>query len=151
MASGIIDQLRTDTFQAVKDGDEMKAGIARLAMAAVKNAEIEKGSEFTDEEVQNVLRKEAKKLSDSIEQFNAAGREELVSATQGQLDYLNSFLPAMMSEEEVGAVVDAVIKESGAAGPQDMGRVMGQAMGRLKGQADGGVVKSVVEQKLAAL
>lgn len=151
MASSILEQLRKDTFQAVKEGDELKAGIARLAMAAVKNAEIEKGEQFTDEEVTEVIRKESKKLSDSIEQFRGADREDLASSSESQLNYLNSFLPAMMSIEEVEAVVSQVIQESGAEGMKDMGKVMGQAMARLKGKADGGMVKKVVEQKLGEI
>lgn len=149
MASQITETLRKDTFQAVKDGDEMKAGIARIASSAIKNQEIEKGSELTNDEEIEVLKKEAKKLKDSIEQFGAAGREDLVAPSQAQLDYLNRFLPAMMSDEEIAKVVDDVIAKSGAEGMKDMGKVMGQAMGLLKDKADGGQVKKIVEERLA--
>jgi uncharacterized protein len=146
--SEILTIIRKDMFTATKNKDEMRKGITQIVLSAAKNKELETGKELKDEQVIEVLRKEAKKLLDSFEQFTAAGRDDLSSSTKTQLDYVETFLPQLMSLEEVKVVVEKKIETLGATSLRDMGKVMGATMGELKGKADGGVVKTAVEELL---
>jgi uncharacterized protein len=146
--SEILTTIRKDMFTATKDKDEMRKGIAQILMASVKNKELETGKELKDEQVIEILRKEAKKLLDSFQQFTDAGREDLATSTKSQLDYVETFLPQLMSLEEVKVVVAKKIEALGATSVREMGKVMGATMGELKGKADGAVVKTAVEELL---
>lgn len=135
-------------FEASKTKDIGKADILKMAMASVKNQEVEVGKSLSDEEIVAVLRKESKKVADSIEQFKAMGRDDLLDKEQYQLEILESYLPQLMSKEDIEVVVKQKIADLGVSSVSDMGRVMGVVMGELKGKADGGLVKDVVQEVL---
>lgn len=139
---------RTDAMRA-RDADRLST--IRLMLAALQNAQIEAMHPLSDEEAIAVLRKQAKMRRDSIEQFRKGGREDLVRKEEAELVIVESYLPAGMSEEQLRAVVRAVIAESGATGPKEMSTVMRTAMSRLGGQADGRQVQGIVREELAAL
>jgi len=145
----LVDTIRKDMFQASKDGDKDRENILKMAIASVKNAEIEKGEELKKEEIQKILRKEVKKIKDSIEQFKEMGRDDLVAKEVVQLEVLQEYLPQPLSEKEVREVVEAKIKELGAEDMGDMGKVMGAAMKELEGKADGNTVKDIVQEILS--
>jgi uncharacterized protein len=145
----LVDTIRKDMFQASKEGQVEKSDILKMALASAKNMEIEKGEELTDMEVEKVLRKEVKKIQDSIEQFGKMGRDDLIGKEKIQLDVLNTYLPELLSEDDVKKVVEAKIEELGAKDMRDMGKVMGMVMKELDGKTDGNTVKNIVQSLLS--
>lgn len=141
----LLESLRKDMFEASKVKDTHKVDILKMAMASVKNQEVEVGKSLSDEEVLAVLRKESKKVSDSIEQFKIMGRDDLLGKEQYQLEILESYLPQLMSKDDVEKFVREKISEFGTVTENDMGKVMGAVMNELKGKADGRLVKDVVQ------
>jgi len=146
----LLETLRKDMFSATKDGNTTKADILKMAIAAIKNSELEKGEPLEDKEIVKVLRKEVKKIQDSISQFTTMGRQDLVDRETKQLDVLQEYLPKQMSEEEIKKVVKAKIVELEAEGMKDFGKVMGVVMKELAEQAEGGMVKDIIESLLNA-
>lgn len=144
----LLETLRKDMFSATKDGNTTKADILKMAIAAIKNAEIEKGEALEDKEIVKVLRKEVKKIQDSISQFTTMGRQDLVDRETKQLEVLQEYLPKQMSEEEIKKVVKAKIVELEAEGMKDFGKVMGVVMKEIAEQAEGGIVKDIIESLL---
>ena len=145
----LVDSIRKDMFLASKDGDSRKSDILKMVLASIKNAEITKGEALEDAEVEKILRKETKKINDSISQYTEMGRNDLVENEKLQLEVLEAYLPELMSDEEVEKAVKAKIEELGAKDKRDMGRVMGTVMKELDGKADGGTVKRFVDQLLS--
>jgi hypothetical protein len=145
----LMDTLRKDMFDASKKGEVEKADILKMAMASIKNAQIASEKELTDTDIELILRKEVKKVKDSIEQFEKMGREDLLKKEELQLEVLQSYLPELMSEEDVERVVEEKIEQLGAKDMRDMGKVMGVVMKELNGKTDGSTVKSIVEKLLS--
>ncbi|MCD6422067.1 GatB/YqeY domain-containing protein [bacterium] len=138
----------TDALKkALKEKDSLKTLTLRQVLSAIKNAEIDKKGELTDEEIGQVLLKEIKKRKESVELYRKGKREELAEKEEKEIKIIEEFLPEMLSEEEIGEIVEKTIEEL-SAGPQDFGKVMGKVMGELKGKADGAVVAEIVKQKL---
>jgi uncharacterized protein YqeY len=146
----LIDRINADLKTAMKSGDDAAKRALRGVKAAITRAEKDKGNQpLTDEEVILVLRKQAKQRQDSIEAYRKAGREDLVREEEEELAVIERYLPQLMSEEAIREVAAQVIEEVGAAGPRDMGKVMGRLMPQLKGKADGRLVNQVVRELLA--
>ena len=140
-----------DMKAAMKSGDSFALSILRMAIAAVNTKSIEKRGkglppEMSDEEVLDVLAKEAKRREDSIQQFTDGGRPELAEAESKEREFLAKYLPAQMAREEVVATVEAIIA---ASATKDFPSVMKEAMAQLKGKADGKLVGEIVKEKLA--
>jgi hypothetical protein len=144
----LTDTLRKDMFKAIKDGAKDESEILKMALASIKNAQIESEKELTDKDIQKILRSEVKKIKDSIEQFKKMQRDDLVTREVLQLEVLQSYLPQPMSEDEVKKVVEAKVKELNAESMRDMGKVMGVVMKELEGKADGNTVKNIVQDVL---
>lgn len=145
-------QLREELKQAMLVKDEKAKGILRMLISAIGYYEIEKGGagyEATDEDVLNVIQKQSKQRKDSIEQFKAGGREDLVAIEEEELKFLEKYLPEQMGEEEIRTLVTEAITQTEAASPADMGKVMGALMPKTKGKADGGLVSKIVREELA--
>ncbi len=140
----ISENIRKDMFMASKEGRVDESNILKMAIAAVKNAEIETGKELDDSEVEKILRKETKKISDAIEQYEKMGREDLLSTEKAQLEVLNRYLPQLLSIEEVTEVVKKKVAELGVSEMRDMGRVMGAVMAEVGSRTDGNTVKNIV-------
>jgi len=143
------DQLRKDMFQATKDGDTSRSDILKMAIATIKNEQIAKQEELDDATVMKILRKEAKKIEDSISQFTQMQRNDLVEKEKSQLEVINAYLPALMDISKVEETVKSVIEETEAKDIRDMGKVMGMAMKELDGQADGNTVREIVQKLLS--
>jgi uncharacterized protein YqeY len=145
--------VKQDLDAALKDAMRAKDTAAldalRAVKSAVKLAEIEAGRESADQDVHAVIQKAIKQRRDSIEQFKAGGRQDLVLAEEAQLKVLERFLPAQLSEAEIEALVAEAVAATGAAGPKDMGKVMAALMPKVKGRADGGTVNRLVKAKLS--
>lgn len=145
----LLEDIRKDMFSASKQSNTVEADILKMVIAEIKNEEISKGEKLTEEEILKVLRKESKKVQDSINEFTKIGRDDLVAKEKAQLEVLNRYLPAMLDESKVREVVEGVISKSGAQDMRDMGRVMGMVMKELNGQADGNTVKDIVSELLS--
>lgn len=145
----LLDTLRKDMFEASKAKDIGRADILKMAMASIKNQEVEIQRDLDDDEVIAVLRKESKKIADSIEQFKAMGRDDLLEKEQYQFEVLESYLPQLMSRDDIEAVVEKKVADLGVSSVTEMGKVMGVVMNELKGKADGGLVKDIVQKVLS--
>ena len=145
-------QIVSDLTAAMKAQDAPRTSTLRMVKAAMMNRQIEKGSELDDNEVQKLLRSLVKQRRDSIEQYEKAGRAELVAKEQAEIDVIETYLPQAASTEEIEQAVAAAIAETGASSIKDMGKVMKAAQAALAGKnADGKTVSEVVKAKLATL
>lgn len=146
----IVDDIRAQLPTAIRAGDARRRDIVRLLIAALDNARIAAGHELSDGEAIEALQRQAKQRRDSIEQFRAGGREDLVQGEQEELDAILVYLPADLSDAELAIEVQAAIAEVGASGPADMGKVMGALRKRVAGRADGARVSALVREQLTA-
>jgi uncharacterized protein YqeY len=144
----LLKRFDDDLKQALKASERYKVSVLRMAKAAVKNAQIEKGRELTDEEISSVLSTMAKQRRESIEQFTRGGRPDLVHNEEQELSILQSYMPQQLSNDEIERMIHDAIRESSAMGAQDMGKVMRILMPRIKGVADGKYVNQRVKELL---
>lgn len=149
----IVEQLQNDLKEAMKAKDAVRLRTVRSLRSAIMAKEIDlrtggTGS-ISDEDALAVIQKQAKQRRDSIEQFIAAGRDDLRQVEEEELAVIESYLPKQLSEDEVRKEVQAIADQIGATGPADMGKLMGQAMGRLKGKADGKLVQEAAKAVLS--
>lgn len=144
----IIENIRKDMFVASKEGRVDESDILKMALSAIKNAEIEIQKELADEEVEKILRKETKKITDAIEQYTKMGREDLLNKEKSQLEVLNKYLPKLLTPEEVKEIVKNKVEELGTTSIKDMGRVMGAVMAEVGSKTDGNTVKNFVQELL---
>jgi uncharacterized protein len=149
MANALVSYIERDLKEAMKAGDTTARDSIRFTLAAIKNESIDKRGELSEEETVAVLQREAKRRRDSIEQFRAAGRSDLVENEENQLAVLSRYLPAELSEEQLEAMVSEVISETGAASPKDIGTVMPVLLERSKGATDGKRLSQEVRRQLS--
>ena len=142
------EQITEDMKNAMRAKDTGRLGTIRLLLAAMKQKEVDERVELDDAMVIAIVEKLIKQRKDSISQFQTAKRDDLVAIEQAELVVLQAYMPAQMSEAEVIAAVAQVVKELGAAGPQDMGKVMGAVKALLAGKADMGMVSAQVKAAL---
>lgn len=141
-------QLNDSMKDAMKSGDEIRKRTVRMALAAVKQAEVDKRVELDDPAVINLLQKEVKNRRESLEEAKKANRADLVEANEAEIKVLEVFLPKAMPGEELRAIVQAVITETGAASPADMGKVMKVVMAKVAGRAPNDMVSAAVRELL---
>ncbi len=146
----LAEQIQSDLTAAMKDRDKVRTATLRLVLAGIKNVRAEPGhgQQVTDEEVRDIISREAKKRRESVQMYSDAGRDELAATEEAELEVLTDYLPAQMSEEEVRALVEQTVADVGATGPGDLGKVMGALMPKVKGKADGKMVNNVVRGAL---
>jgi uncharacterized protein len=142
------DQITEDMKNAMRAKDTARLGTIRLLLAAMKQKEVDERIELDDGAVIAIIEKLIKQRKDSISQFQAAKRDDLVVIENAELIVLQAYMPEQMSEAEVAAVVAKAVAEVGATGPQDMGKVMGLVKSQLAGKADMGVVSAQVKAAL---
>jgi uncharacterized protein YqeY len=143
------DQINEDMKSAMRAKEVERLGTIRLLLAALKQKEVDERVELTDAMVLAIIEKLIKQRKDSITQFQAANRQDLVDKEQAELLVLQAYLPEQLSESEVAAVIAKIVQDVGATGPQDMGKVMGAAKSQLSGKADMGMVSSQVKAALS--
>ena len=142
-------QIVADLTTAMKAQDAARTSTLRMVKAAMMNRQIGKGSELDDDEMQKLLRSLVKQRRDSIEQYEKAGRQELVDKEKAEIDVIETYLPQAASKEEIEQVVAAAIAETGATSMKDMGKVMKATQAALAGKnADGRLISEVVKTKL---
>ena len=143
-------RITEDMKAALRAHETARLGAIRLLLAAMKQIEVDQRIELDDAAVVNIIEKMIKQRKDSISQFQAAGRKDLVDAEQFEIEVISTYMPQALSAAEVDAVIAAALSESGARGMQDMGKVMAIVKPRLAGRADMGQVSAAIKAKLSA-
>jgi uncharacterized protein YqeY len=141
-------ELEAALKEAMKAGDAVRRNTLRMALAAVKEAEVQKRGELDDATVIAILQKELKSRQEAIAEGEKAGRGDLVDAAKGEAAIIEGYLPAGLSPAELDAIVTAAIAEAGASNPADIGKVMKVVLPKVQGRADGGQVSALVRSKL---
>jgi uncharacterized protein YqeY len=150
--SDLKNKLKADLSVSMKSRDDVRTRTIRMALAAISTEEVsgDQARELSDDEVIKVLTKEAKKRREAAEAFSGAGRAEQARAELDEQAVLEEYLPAQLSDEEIGRLVDEAIAESGASGPRAMGQVMKAVGPKVAGRAEGGRVAQVVRARLGS-
>jgi hypothetical protein len=144
----LLQKLDDDLKVAMKASESLKVSVLRMAKAALKYRQIEKGEVLSDEDILSVLSGLSKQRRESIEQFSKGGREDLAEKERQELSILQWYLPQQLTQEEIDHIIVEAIRESSAGGIKDMGKVMRLIMPRMKGAADGKVVSQRVKDIL---
>jgi uncharacterized protein YqeY len=146
---GLKDRITDDMKAAMRARQAERLSAIRMLLAAIKQREVDSRAEADDAAVLSIVEKLIKQRKDSIAQFEAGGRADLVAKETAEVNVLTEYLPQQMSEAEVTAAIDAVVAEVGVTGPAAMGKVMGLLKPRLAGRADIGQVSALVKKRLA--
>ncbi|MFP3868436.1 MAG: GatB/YqeY domain-containing protein [Desulfobacteraceae bacterium] len=147
----LYQEIDTAFTAALKDREKLKLAVLRMVRAALKNREVEKKRKLTDDEIMAVISSQIKQRREASTEYHKAGRTDLAQKEEEELQFLLSFLPPQLSEAELNQEIAAMIKEVGATGPRDLGKVMKATMAKLGGRADGKVINELAKQQLAAL
>ncbi len=145
----MIDQIKNDMNDALKNGEKVKANTLRLLLSNIKNKSIELGNELDDKQILQVIQKASKRHKESIRMYKEAGRDDLVAQEELELAIIEHYLPSMMNEKELNILIDTVIQEVGATNMTDFGKAMSEVMKRGAGQVDGGMAQELLKSKLS--
>lgn len=145
----LIEKIDEDLIKALKAGEKQKATVLRGLKSDFKYKKIDIGRDLTDEDCVEVISTVAKKIKDSIEQFGKAGRVDLVEKEESELKIIQQYLPQQLGEQELKAIIQDAIRETGASSPQQMGLVMKAIMPKIKGRADGKLASKLTAELLA--
>lgn len=146
----LIEQLKTAQKDAMRAKDKLRLGTIRMALAEVKQREIDGQAELKEEDVLALLTKMVKQRKDAANQFQEAGRTDLADTELAEIVVLESFLPQALSEQEVQELLTQALAETQAAGMQDMGKVMGWLKPKVQGRVDMGKLSGLIKAKLTA-
>ena len=150
MSDSLTARIAADMKSAMRAKDKERLGTIRLIRAAIKQIEVDERIELDDTRVLAILDKMVKQRRDSITQFRDAKRDDLADKEASELALIQTYLPQPLSDAEIDAIIDAAVTETGAASPQDMGKVMGKVKPQVQGRADMGSVSGRVKAKLTA-
>lgn len=142
-------RIQEDMKQALKAGDKDRLKVVRMLLAAIKQMEVDRRTELDDSGVLGVLEKMVKQRRESVSQFQAGNREDLVDIELAEIAVLETYLPAPLSEVEVDEMIATAIADTGATGIRDMGKVMAHLKSRIQGRADMGAVSAKVKAQLS--
>lgn len=145
----LTDRIKEDMKASMRGGDKTRLGVIRLILAAIKQVEVDERIQLDDNRVILVLDKMLKQRRESIKQFADAGRHDLVAIEEAEIQVIQDFLPQALSEEEIDAMVNDAVIESGAESVKDMGKVMGLLRVKMQGRADMSVVSTKIKAALA--
>jgi uncharacterized protein YqeY len=146
---GLEERLVEEMKQAMKSNDKAKLSTIRMIRSAVKNKEIELRKPLDDDGIFRVIQGMVKKSEESIEQFKAGGRMDLVEKETKEIETMKSYLPQPLSREEVLKIIDQTIEETKASSLRDLGKVMKTVMPKLGGKVDGALVNQLVKERLS--
>jgi len=149
-AQTLKEKIQEDMKNAMRAGEKDKLATIRLILAALKQREVDERIILNDEQTLAVLDKMIKQRRESIAQFESAGRTDLVSKENAEIDVIKAYLPPQLSVADIEQMIDAVIKETGASSARDMGKVMGVLKPRIQGRADVGAVSNKVKERLSS-
>ena len=145
----LVERLNSDMKQAMKNREKDKLSVIRMVKASLQNEGIKLGKQdLSEDEELTVLSRELKQRKDSLQEFDKAGRQDLVEKLQSEIEIVEAYLPKQLSEEELNAIVTQAIAETNATSKADMGKVMSAVMPKVKGKADGSLVNKLVLQNL---
>ena len=144
----MVEQLEKDMIEAMKAKEKERLTVIRMVKAALKQEQIDHKKEINDDLLIDVVNKQIKMRKDSIVEFEKGGRQDLVEATQAEIDILMKYLPEQLSSEEVEKIINEIFDEVKPEGQKDMGKVMKEAQAKLKGKADMKEVSSIIREKL---
>ena len=147
--SALKDQLTQAMKDAMRAKETARLGVIRMALAALKQVEVDERIELDDARVLAILDKQIKQRIDAAKQYTDAGRQDLADTEQAEVEVLRTFLPAQLSEDEINALIEDAMAATGAAGMQDMGKVMGVLKPKLQGRADMGKVSGLIKARLS--
>ncbi len=145
---GLKAQITEDMKNAMRAKEASKLGTIRLIIAEIKRKEVDEQIDVTDEQALDIVEKMIKQRKDSITQFEKGGRQDLADIEKAELVILNAYMPAGLSDEEIAAAVTAAVAESGAAGPQDMGKVVAILKAKMPKGTDMGKVSGLIKKAL---
>lgn len=145
----ILDQLNEDMKAAMKAKEKERLSTIRMIKAAIQNEEIDKGRELTPDEEIAIVSREKKQRMDSYEEFAKAGRGDLITNLEKELEIVTEYLPEQLSDDEVREIVKETIEEVGAESMQDMGKMMTTIMPKVSGAADGSKINQLVKEELS--
>ncbi|SIQ26078.1 hypothetical protein SAMN05878482_101772 [Peribacillus simplex] len=145
----LLERLNNDMKQAMKNKEKDKLSVIRMLKASIQNEALKQRQDLTDDEELTVLSRELKQRKDSLQEFENAGRSDLVDKVRTELVYVEAYMPEQLSEEDLSKIVKQTIEEVNATSKADMGRVMGALMPKVKGKADGSLVNKLVQQHLS--
>jgi uncharacterized protein YqeY len=143
------DQIKADMKDAMRARDKERLSVIRMLLASIQRREIDDRKDLNDVEILSVIEKQVKQHRDSATQFKDAGRDERADAELAEAAMLLGYLPAPLSDNEINALIDQVISETGASGMQDMGKVMGIIKTKAQGRADMGSLSGKIKTRLA--
>jgi uncharacterized protein YqeY len=148
---GLKETLKNDLTEAIRSSDKVVSGTIRMVLTAITNEEVsgKEARTLSDDEIITVLSREAKKRREAAEEFGKAGRADKAAEEKAEGEVIARYLPAQLSEDDVKQLIAAAIAATGAAGPADMGKVMGAIKSQIAGKADGAMVSSLVKAALA--
>ena len=146
----IKEKLHSDLTEAIRSRDEITSGTIRMVLTAITNEEVagKEARVLSDDEVITVLSREGKKRREAAEAFENAGRADKAALEKSEGEVIAKYLPAQLSEADIAAIIAEAIASTGAAGPADMGKVMGAVKPKIAGKADGGVVSALLKAAL---
>ena len=145
----MLQQIENDLKEALKNQDKIKSGVLRLLISKCKNKSIATGKPLEDSEVMKVLQTAAKQHKESIKLYKQGNRSDLVEQETAELSVVEGYLPSMMTEDEIKAIVLSVIDNTGASSMADFGKVMPQVMKQGSGKIDGGVAQNILKELLS--
>ena len=145
----VKETLQQDMKDAMKGGDKARLGVIRMMLAAIKQVEVDERIEPDDTRITAVLDKMAKQRRESIEQYQKAGRDDLVDQESFELETLKTYLPEQLDDAEIDAMIEDAIQSTGASEMKDMGKVMGQLKPKLQGRADMAAVSGKIKARLS--
>ncbi|MED4016484.1 MULTISPECIES: GatB/YqeY domain-containing protein [Sutcliffiella] len=145
----LLERLNSDMKQAMRDKDKEKLSVIRMVKSTLQNEAIKLGKDLSEDEELTVLSRELKQRKDSLQEFDKAGREDLVHKLQAEIIIVEHYMPEQLSEEEIAAIVKQTIADVNASSKAEMGKVMGALMPKVKGKADGSLVNKIVQQHLS--
>ena len=143
------EKLMEDLKEAMKNKDELKKNTVTMIRAAIKQIEVDKRVELEDNDIIDIISKEAKKRKDALSEFEKAGRQDLIDQTNAELALIKEYLPEELSVEELTQIIEDTIKEVGAETMKDMGKVMQAVKTKTAGRADGKTINEIVKAKLS--
>jgi len=142
------EKLNEDLKKYMKEKNTLALNTVRLVIAEIKNKEVEKNSEITDEEILQIIRKQIKMREDSIQQFRSANREDLAEKEAQELEILKNYLPEDLTDEELDKIIQETIKELNASSKKDFGRVIKELIQKVQGRADNKKISELISKKL---
>jgi len=145
----LLEQIEKDYINAMKTKNDSVVSVLRMVKSALQNEKIKAGKELSNNDAIKIIQREIKQRKDSIENYQAGGRIELVKQEQSEMEILEKYLPEQLSDKELTQIVRSAIQEVGATATSDLGKVMGKVMPQVAGRADGGQISAKVKELLS--